>query len=70
MSNGKEKIEFLGILFCVKIIENNVNFNNIQYVEIIEIIEFDIKYSWVFGGGFFLNGQLLLCDNFIEKCIV
>lgn len=70
MSNGKEKIESLGTLFCAKTTENNVNFNNIQHAEITEITEFDIKHSRVFGGGFLPNGQLLLCDNSLEKCIV
>lgn len=70
MSNGKEKIESLGTLFCAKTTENNVNFNNIQHAEITEIAEFDIEHSRVFGGGFLPNGQLLLCDNSLKKCIV
>lgn len=70
VSSGIEKINFLGILFSVEIIEKNIDFNDIQYVIFVEIVEFNILGSDIIGGGFFLSGQLLLCDYFLEKCIV
>lgn len=56
VSSGIEKFNFLGILFRVKIIESNINFNDIKYVIFVEIVEFSILVSDIIGGGFFLNG--------------
>lgn len=56
VSSGIEKFNFLGILFRVKIIESNINFNDIKYVIFVEIVEFSILDSDIIGGGFFLNG--------------
>lgn len=56
MSSVIEKFNFLGILFSVKIIEKNIDFNDIWYVIFVEIVKFSILGSDINGGGFFLSG--------------
>lgn len=70
VSSGIEKLNSLGTLFSAKTTENNIDFNDIQLAAFVEIAEFNIPGSNITGGGFLSNGQLLLCDNSSEKCIV
>lgn len=70
VSSGIEKLNSLGTLFRAKTTENNINFNDIKYATFVEIAEFSIPDSGITGGGFLPKGQLLLCDNSTEKCIV
>lgn len=70
VSSGIEKLDSLGTLFSAKTIEKNIDYNDIQHATFVEIAEFNIPGSNIYGGGFLSNGQLLLCDNSTEKCLV
>lgn len=70
VNNGIEKLNSLGTLFSAKTTENNIDYNDIQLATFVEMAEFHIPDSNIYGGGFLPNGQLLLCDNSSEKCIV